>query len=242
MNGHDGNNDSRLDRLIDGELSAEEYREFLQVLDREPDGWRRAALAFLEAQAFGQEIQSLRQEFELPQEAAAAAIAPKAGPQSFARFALAIAASFLVAFGLGAWWRSGLVRTDHAPAPAVAADALPSGSGTEEAGTELAEQTVPPQDTSPPQSLAPEQLTFVVDRGDGQSEEFEMPVYDQADAYARWLVEQSALPIEVERDLRRAGYRVERRRQWAPVRLRDGRQAVFPVDEVQITPVSNRSF
>lgn len=41
-----------LDRLVDGELTNDEYRDLLIWLERQPDGWRRCALAFLEAQAW----------------------------------------------------------------------------------------------------------------------------------------------------------------------------------------------
>lgn len=43
---------SRFDRLVDGELTPEEYRELITSLDHTPDGWKRCALAFLEAQSF----------------------------------------------------------------------------------------------------------------------------------------------------------------------------------------------
>jgi hypothetical protein len=43
-----------IDRLIDGELDENERRELLRRLDTTPDGWRRCALAFLEAQEFAQ--------------------------------------------------------------------------------------------------------------------------------------------------------------------------------------------
>jgi hypothetical protein len=238
MNDYDSINEARLGRLVDGELSGEEYREFLQSLEREPDGWRRTAMAFLEAQAFGQELTSLRQEIEVaPQKIGTATNTPSARRLGLAKLALAMAASFLVAFGLGAWWRSDSFRAGTSPAPSVV-----SGNPNSGAETELAQQVVPADDESPRAGVPQEQLTFVVDRGDGQSDRFDMPMYDKDDAYARWLVEQPALPMEVERDLRRAGYRIERQRQWAPVRLRDGRRAVFPVDDLQITPVSNRTY
>ena len=45
-------NDGLLDRLVDGELDPRGRRELLAALDREPGGWRRCAMAFLEAQAW----------------------------------------------------------------------------------------------------------------------------------------------------------------------------------------------
>jgi hypothetical protein len=41
-----------LDRLVDGELDADERRALLTGLTAEPDGWQRCALAFLEAQSW----------------------------------------------------------------------------------------------------------------------------------------------------------------------------------------------
>ena len=43
--------DSMFDRLVDGELSPGERRQLLASLDNQPDGWRRCALSFLEAQS-----------------------------------------------------------------------------------------------------------------------------------------------------------------------------------------------
>src|SRR5262245_4087716 len=50
------------DRLVDGELSPAEYRDLLAGLDAAPEGWKRLALAFLEAQALGCELGKVREE------------------------------------------------------------------------------------------------------------------------------------------------------------------------------------
>ena len=42
-----------LDRLVDGELAETERRKLLLSLDHQPSGWRQCALAFLEAQSWG---------------------------------------------------------------------------------------------------------------------------------------------------------------------------------------------
>jgi hypothetical protein len=46
----------QLDRLVDGELNDDDRRETLLRLEREPEGWRLCALAFLEAQCWKQEL------------------------------------------------------------------------------------------------------------------------------------------------------------------------------------------
>src|SRR5205814_739732 len=50
------NEDILLDRLVDGELSGNERRQLLESFDKRPEGWRRCALAFLEAQSWREEM------------------------------------------------------------------------------------------------------------------------------------------------------------------------------------------
>ena len=58
--------DRRIDLLADGELSDEARCGLLARLDRESDGWRRCALAFLEAQAWRGETRSMVRETVAP--------------------------------------------------------------------------------------------------------------------------------------------------------------------------------
>jgi len=51
--------DHLLDRLVDGQLSDEEYRLVLRALENSDEGWRQCALAFLENQALQREFQWL---------------------------------------------------------------------------------------------------------------------------------------------------------------------------------------
>ena len=59
-------NASQIDLLIDGELSPEARRELLARLDESPDGWRRLALAFLEAQSWRESFAEAAREVPLP--------------------------------------------------------------------------------------------------------------------------------------------------------------------------------
>lgn len=52
-------NACELDRLVDGELQGEAYRDLLRRLDRSDEGWKQCALAFLEAQALRKELAGL---------------------------------------------------------------------------------------------------------------------------------------------------------------------------------------
>jgi anti-sigma factor RsiW len=91
----------QIDRLVDGELSGNERRELLLRLESEPDGWRRCALAFLEAQSW-------RETFAAP---ASGADHPVVMPRAvhsvrirrwrYGAMLTALAASIAVAFAAG---------------------------------------------------------------------------------------------------------------------------------------------
>jgi hypothetical protein len=87
---------SQMDLLIDGELSPEARRELLAHMDDSPDGWRRLALAFLEAQSWRESFAEAARETPLPKPIAA--IRPK--PLRLAPW-MARAAVVLAAFALG---------------------------------------------------------------------------------------------------------------------------------------------
>src|SRR5688572_21196483 len=63
------NDDRRMGRLVDGELSPEEYRALVASFDDEPGAWRRCALAFLEAQALGFDLSHIRRTFDFSEPA-----------------------------------------------------------------------------------------------------------------------------------------------------------------------------
>jgi anti-sigma factor RsiW len=110
-----------LDRLVDGELLEPERRALLERLETEPDGWRRCALAFLEAQAWREATGGL---------AAATAATVPGVPRVIRREraswvgrvrGLAAAAAVVGAFGLG-WLSRG---TDSPAEPVVVVQAAP---------------------------------------------------------------------------------------------------------------------
>jgi hypothetical protein len=116
---------SDLDRLVDDALGPEERSTLLARLERTPDGWRRVACAFLEAQAWRAALGAMAAE-------AGAGTAPARRPRPPLALALAgIAAGLLAAFALG-WAARGAPREERMaalPAPPVAnervADAAP---------------------------------------------------------------------------------------------------------------------
>ena len=55
-----------LDRLVDGQLAPQEYRELLRQVEKDPDGWRQCALAFLQHQAMEKELRAFSNSPESP--------------------------------------------------------------------------------------------------------------------------------------------------------------------------------
>ncbi len=239
----------RLDKLADGELNEAERRELLLRLDDEPDGWRRCALAFLEAQSWGREMKVLAR---VEGQAHRAPIGQQQG--SVARSVrrmwpdgswLAMAATVLVAFGVG-WaagvlpWRPKIGSSDLAATPSRSAEVGSHESlSTPQSGDEAlvaADRDVAPlarrSGTSP--SLSSVDLTFVGGPG-GQSEQINLPVIDSREHDVPWQGEPSAtVPPRVLDRLRRRGHDVQQFREALSLDLNNGQQVVVPVERVQI--------
>jgi len=232
--------DQILDRLVDGELAGEEYRDVVARLELEPDGWRRCALAFLEAQAWGRDIVAPAREVRpakiTPSEAKPAA----ASDTNWSALLLAMAASFLLAFGLG-WGIGGR-----------GGDANPGGPPTTANIAELpAVKPVakPPDDPIDPPGERPTpvahrqepnqgEITLLLEDAAGKQSEMQLPVVEvnSADDIARSLTT-SALPARIREAIERSGHRVVRQQQVIPVQLQDGRQLMMPVEEVRVVPI-----
>ena len=100
-------NDHIIDRLVDGELSDSERRDLLLRLDDEPNGWRKCAMAFLEAQSWREAMAGIPGRERIPRRPAQEKRrSTKPTLIAGARFA-GLAASIVAAFGLGWSWRGG---------------------------------------------------------------------------------------------------------------------------------------
>jgi hypothetical protein len=238
--------DIRFDRLVDGELPPDEYRALVASLDDEPGGWRRCAMAFLESQALAGELVSTRRSLDLSDDSGnAPGIELGSGDTSRpplrlgpfeAKTLLAMAASFLVAFGLGvalprvwplmqpdATVIAGLPAGPSDPGVADGNSPTPSGAGAN-----------PRHDAFKPVA----NVRLVVDGPGGDSTSVgEVPMYELPGSVEQWLVNQRpALSREVLQTLKDRGHQVERNLEYVPVQLEDGRQGIVPVEGYQIGP------
>ena len=114
--------EQQVDLLVDGELSEADRRELLLQLEHEPDGWRRCALAFLEAQCWKAELGQIARaggegrRGDRIRGFAAGANGRRQSWRQYAATMLTIAASFLMALvvgmGLRGNWSGG---SSHSP-------------------------------------------------------------------------------------------------------------------------------
>ncbi|MBA2113024.1 hypothetical protein [Bremerella alba] len=214
--------DRQLDRLVDGELTPQEYREVLSQLEQVPNGWRRCAHAFLESQALGQSLPLVMQTSPsrpLTELAPAAEKSSTAGMASFRRMETlaAMAASVAIAFGLG-WYISGI-----------------DGTTVDGPGSGLATNVIDPQSPpdSPQHSVAKPQFVYV-NQWDGE-QGGGMPIaIDQNKPYdpqAEWDSSWGMSPQQLEK-LKDSGQPFQTKNRLIPVSLENGERVVVPVQDV----------
>lgn len=277
----------QIDRLVDDELGQIERRELIERLERLPNGWRRCALAFLEAQCWRRALSA--------EEANALVVPPDGGgfggmtastaespeparadtpaipaPREFrsdpnrrpapspdrrwAETLLAMAASFLVAFVLGAAWRWGWLgtgagdgsATGNVPQVAGAAGApgtfdargpaaLPGAAEPPALARDEATSRPPEAEWEQPRPLGTVRLSVPV-AGDGSPRSIELPVVEGDSLAAEWLRDlPAAVPPEVVRAMEHSGMNVEQQRDVLRFRTPDGRALVVPVERVEVT-------
>lgn len=207
----------QLDRLVDGELDNVEYRALLSSLETEPDGWRRCAMAFLEAQALRGELRIVRDECcAPPAKPAITPVAKQVTPAHWRRWAmpLSVAASFLLALPLGAW----LFQPPN-DSPSVVTAKYPDVS--------------PVVDRQTPQPLG--NLRLSTEQGN-----IDVPYYNLKDGAPYLTQEPAAIPPSLVSKLREQGHCVEHSSGVVPIEMEDGAQVWVPVEDYRITPVSRR--
>lgn len=236
-------NRQTFDRLVDGALSADEYRSVLLALEQQPAAWRLCAEAFLEAQAWRGDFSALRQSSIAlpvlpagPKPTPASETRQRAAQSTRLNMALIALASFFLAFAVvqSIWQRLHQRPDRDSQTPAV---------------NVLAQPTPPSTGNSPtiPTTLVSHQpfgkVQLPVDRGEGQEPAVvDVPVYEDAAASALLINSRPALPDDLVQSLEAEGHRVDLERQFLRVPLNDGRQMMLPVEGYRIVPVNRPSY
>ncbi|HEY3391774.1 MAG TPA: hypothetical protein VGK58_03650 [Lacipirellulaceae bacterium] len=220
------------DRLVDGELSPAERRLLLASLDERPGGWRRCALAFLEAQCWSEGLgQLLREPEESPHAREKNHVVRAAVPREARRRSalwLAFATGLLAAFTLGVLWRSG----------------APIGvSNPAQRGTNIAQVIPPPTSSSPHATSAADALTLWVRDEMGNARPLRVPLVDAGTLDQQLGLQfQTGLPADVRDRLQDRGFDVQSKRRYAPLWLENGRPMIVPVEDTRIVPVSQSVY
>ena len=238
-------NREAIDRLVDAALPLDEQRELLSSFDENPDGWRHLALAYMESQSLKCEFGGL-----IPPVTAApaldAAVEVFEEPQPPGRSSLSspdwiITATIAVAaFAVGmvalSWWRNSGTSDDIPPIAGSYEDHRRAIGGFEDPrgrfdahGKDFLALTLPAYDMPEPKQGGT--MTYKVPLKKGSPEE-------TSNLY-------TAPPVispEMRVKLKRMGHLVREERRVYPVKLRDGRQVLVPVNEIQIFYVGGRVY
>ena len=205
--------DRWIDHLVDGELTPEDRRRVLLALASEPDGWRRCALAFLEAQTWSASVRELADH--------STDFAPTV-PQPPVRSGLGRASARwgLAACLLIASFAAGLGTGRSFPMSGVAPVPRPSAGGSA-----IADRTGEPTDLaqSTPTAWDPQQ---------------DMPTSIPADESASSLLLED-VPSYLITLWQRQGFDVEQIQRTHPVVLTNGGQIELPIRDVRLRYVGN---
>jgi hypothetical protein len=232
--------DDFFDRVVEGDLSPAELRAALDRLEREPDGWKRCTLAFLEAQCWRESFKTID-----PQSSGngcgLTSSRPSASTQSskhqFGLRRLAIAAGIAaMAFALG--WRARPERTGSSHRAASPALANAGPPATRDLGTAIAppssvadrdpEKPAPPDEASPVNAA---RRVRVVPADTATA----APIVARRRLDERWVKNPSPPITEHQLALlEQRGYQVDRRRRVITATLADGRRVTMPIEQIQL--------
>jgi len=201
----------QVDRMVDGELSLKQQRELLLSCEND-QSWRELALAYVESQAWGSELNLLMEETTTNQSKVGVGRNREVRTYSDGRpLFLAAAILLLLGIGFGIGW--------------VLQDATPTSPATEivaETGDSSADRA--------DDRLSSMQLT-VSDPATNELRQIDLPIVRASDLGPNWLQQFGpSLPDGLLQKIRGSGLDIKRTRTFTPFDLGDGRRVVIPID------------
>lgn len=236
-----------IDRLVDGELSESERRSLLSSLDAEPEGWRRCALAFLEAQTWRETFGEFTPPARKPPSEPAPRVLPPSPKKQKKKLGamgtvMAMAASFLMALGLGAWAlrsprqsplgnpANNMIVDNNTPRKAIPIPDFSVGG----------HETIPQPKRSPSAQYQMVQLNAPGLTGNNQPLQIPaMPRDRLNEDFFKSIPE--PIPAEVRQALEHTGHEVRVYSELVPVQMEDGRQLVIPMAQVDVKYDTHRA-
>jgi hypothetical protein len=243
--------DDIIDRIVDGDLGPTELGAALDRLDREPDGWKRCTLAFLEAQCWRESFRALdppvRVSVGAPSQPMPREPLRRNRLSSNWRHGVMAAGIAAVSFAMG--W---LVQPAQPPAPAqngitptptviatheeVAPKAPAESPRIVESSEPVGEFARPPLKPR----FVPDPRESVVTVAHLRVGSAEVPIVAGPKIDEQWVRNQPPALNEYQRALlERHGYQVAQHRRIITAALPDGRSVTVPIDQVQVRYAGN---
>ena len=211
-----------MERMVDGELGVQQQRQLLLDCEHE-DRWRELALAYVEAQAFASELKTYATEPMPSKETAPSERSPRRGtehPPGSAigwgpwSLAAAVMLSLSLGYGAGWWWQPGSdYIVDSKTGPVASQELSANGDGT-------------------PPVQSPRSMQFTVSNPvTNEFDQIQLPLVKASDLRPGWEEQlHGGIPEQLQRELNKGGLHMEQTRTVMPVRLKDGRRVIVPVD------------
>ncbi len=208
----------QIDRMVDGELTAQQQRELL-IDCEENSRWRELALAYVESQALGCELKQMVSDTTISPMVAQDPV------ESSAMTPWALAAAVILSLSIGyggGWW----LQSDN---PMVA-----TGGASSESVESDARQVASNQAATMPESTSkvPESMQFTVAHPTtNELRQIQLPIVNASELQPGWEERlRPGIPADLDRELQAGGLKMEQSRTVVPVRLKDGRRVIVPVD------------
>jgi hypothetical protein len=246
--------DDFIDRIVDGAMTPCQLRAAIDRLDREPDGWKRCAVAFLEAQCWREAFRTLDQPAGCSVEVSARLAPPdpvrKGQPYgTWHRRAMAaglIAASFAIGW-LGHSPRRSAPANGATPpaAPVVMIDhdrpkPPPGTPGVVDPSRSTEFIARQPRDDRSPPNLSEVVRAVGRLRIGSNSGNAEVPILAGPGINEEWIRDQPPPLSEHGQALwQRHGFQVDQRRRIITATLADGRRVTVPIDQVEFRYTGN---
>jgi hypothetical protein len=245
-----------IDQIVDGTLTPAELRAAIDSLERIPDGWKRCAAAFLEAQCWRESFRALGE----PALSLGERISARTGLKStrakratprWVRGALA-AGIALASFTLGWLGRASRPTISNSPAARAEATATLAGNPSQRAvaltpvvdsaGPDRLPAQLPADDSVGSERAGQVRTVARLLIGDGAGHA-EVPILAGPGITEEWIRRQPP-PVSEHGQIvfQRHGYQVDQRRRLISGITADGRRVTVPVDHVLIRYTGNQSL
>ncbi len=241
--------DDLIDRIVDGELSPTELGAALDRLEREADGWKRCALAFLEAQCWRESFRALDRPARLSVEAPSRPPASARELRRFSGWRRGVMAAGIAAVSFAMGWLVDPVRPSSPVQNGIMQMAPPIAIHEENAPKTPVELSAVPESDEPAGEFArpPLKPRFVADPRESvvtvahvRVGGVQVPVLAGPKIDEQWIRNQPPALNEYQRAvLERHGYQVAQHRRIKVTTLPDGRRVVVPIDQVEVSYTGN---